>query len=75
MTTDEAIKHIFHPKIVKHLKRHAKPMVKSLQEKGNRVATLCQVYNRLRVWGGVGLSINEESLRSRGGQFPVSFEP
>jgi hypothetical protein len=22
MTTDEAIKHIFHPKIVKHLKRH-----------------------------------------------------
>jgi hypothetical protein len=23
MTTDEAIKHIFHPKIVKHLKRHA----------------------------------------------------
>jgi hypothetical protein len=24
MTTEEAIKHIFHPKIVKHLKTHAK---------------------------------------------------
>lgn len=23
MTTDEAMKHLFHPKVVKHLKKHA----------------------------------------------------
>ncbi len=23
MTTDEAVKHLFHPEVVKHLKRHA----------------------------------------------------
>jgi hypothetical protein len=33
MTTDEAIKHLFHPKVVEELKRH----VKELNEKGPTV--------------------------------------
>jgi hypothetical protein len=34
MTTDEAIKHIFHPEIVKHLKRHAKTHGQKPTKKG-----------------------------------------
>jgi hypothetical protein len=32
MTTDEAIRHVFHPKIVKHLKKH----VESLNRESTR---------------------------------------
>jgi hypothetical protein len=34
MTTDEAIKHIFHPKIVKHLKHHVKTSGQKPTRKG-----------------------------------------
>jgi hypothetical protein len=29
MTTDEAVKHLFHPKVVKHLKKHVEKGAKS----------------------------------------------
>ena len=34
MTTEEAIRHVFHPKIVKHLKQQAKELNNELTKKG-----------------------------------------
>ena len=34
MTSDELLKHLFHPKVVKHVKKHVAKLNKSTMEKG-----------------------------------------
>lgn len=34
MTSDELLKHLFHPKVVKHVKRHVAKLNKSTMKKG-----------------------------------------
>lgn len=34
MTTDEAMKHLFHPHVIRHMKKHTESASKSRKQKG-----------------------------------------
>jgi hypothetical protein len=42
MTTEEALRHVFHPKIVKHLKTQAKELNRDSTNQNSRSSTLSQ---------------------------------
>ena len=46
MTTEEAVSHLFHPKVIEHIKKEKERNPRNIHErKHSKFDTLCQVYN------------------------------